>query len=87
MTGCKIIKNRLTRFIIVLPLRERLLLALVVIGGYLGFRLSPGLLLGSFFAFGFGSPAAGLLPLFFQELLPVFLDFWEISRLPFTSVN
>ena len=60
MTGCKIIKNRLKRFIFVLPLRGGLLLVLGVIGVRLGFGLGPGLLLGTFLAFGFGSPGCRL---------------------------
>ena len=62
MTGCKIIKgNRLTRFIFVLLLRRGLLLALGVIRVHLGFGLSgPGLFLGTFLAFGFGSPGCRL---------------------------
>ena len=60
MTGCKIIKNRLTRFIFVLPLRGGLLLVLGVVRVCLGFGLGPGLFLGTFLAFGFGSPGCRL---------------------------
>ena len=65
MTGCKNIRNKLTRILFVLPLSRRLLLFLVVVGGGLGFSFSPGLLLGSLaFTFGFGSPGCRLLASF-----------------------
>ena len=70
MTGCKIIKNRLTWFIIVLPLRGSLLLALRVVRVCLGFGLGPSLLLGTFLAFGFGSPGCRLFAFVFPQLSP-----------------
>ena len=73
MTGCKNIRNKLTRVLFVLPLSGRILLFLVVVRGGLGFSFSPGLLLGSFaFTFDFGSPGcrllASILPRLFVRL-------------------
>ena len=87
MTGCKNIRNKLTRVHFVLPLSRRLLLFIDVIGGGIGFSFCPGLLLGSFaFAFGFGSPSCRLLVSILPGLLPAFPAFLVVSRLLLMSV-
>ena len=87
MTGCMIIKqNRLTRFIFVLLLRRRLLLALRVVRVRLGFGLGPSLLLGTFPAFGFGNPGCRLFALVLPRLSARLPGLLVASRLPLVSV-
>ena len=62
MTGCKIIKNRLTRFLFVLLLGRGLLLLLGVVRVLVGFAFTgTGLLFRIFLILGLGSPGCRFL--------------------------